>query len=472
MGKSLPSGSGPGSGPRATNTSRPRSPSGRSTRRSSRTTAGRCGRGIVHSTPRHSTASNAPDRSGRASAAATTVGRPNSRRPAAAAPRIGSTHTGCGPKWSASQAAGPPTPEPTSATRVSGPISSASASQARSDGLPLPRQPAGIAYSGPSSRTASSVQPASRSNSISWASSPSVSSAGRSTLVGARSAHVRVDGRRADPRTSCVSSTPPAPRPDLLRDRGLDLRARHLAAPRRQPGQVDAHDSRDREQRPRLVDRRRDPRRHRVRCGEHGLDRGVVEVQPREGLQDAGRALVGVDRDARDERQRRPGLPGLGDEAGDRRRAARVVQHAQPGPGALLARHPRGPQRPRRGLGRLRDGRDQPRGGGEGGEPGAVEVEDLGDVGTHARRADVAGRAQHALDPDRGEPHDLLLQHDPVAVAAGQRGPRAATRGEHLGGEEGRRQVRCALVLADEQRVRRRRRAPRRPGAPRPARRA
>ncbi len=36
VGKSLPSGSGPGSGPRATNTSRPRSPSGRSTRRSSR----------------------------------------------------------------------------------------------------------------------------------------------------------------------------------------------------------------------------------------------------------------------------------------------------------------------------------------------------------------------------------------------------------------------------------------------------
>ena len=38
------------------------------------------------------------------------------------------------------------------------------------DGLPLPRQPAGIAYSGPSSRTASSVHPAIRSNSISWAS--------------------------------------------------------------------------------------------------------------------------------------------------------------------------------------------------------------------------------------------------------------------------------------------------------------
>jgi hypothetical protein len=76
---------------------------------------------------------------------AATAGSPNSRRLARAAARIGSAQTGLTPTCSASQPAGPPTPEPASSIRRASGTSSASASQVRLSGLPEPRHAAAIA---------------------------------------------------------------------------------------------------------------------------------------------------------------------------------------------------------------------------------------------------------------------------------------------------------------------------------------
>ena len=76
---------------------------------------------------------------------AATAGSPNNRRLARAAARIGSAQTGRSPAWWASQAAGPPSPEPASSIRRARRASTASASQASAAGLPEPRQAAAIA---------------------------------------------------------------------------------------------------------------------------------------------------------------------------------------------------------------------------------------------------------------------------------------------------------------------------------------
>lgn len=167
-GNSLPSGSGGGSGASATKTSRPSRAPPVSTRRSSASAAALSE--VVHSTPRHHAASNDPSGKGRRWPSATTDGRPNSRADACTAAAMGSAHTGRSPRSAASQPAGPPTPAPESSTRTPGRSSIRSASQRSAPSLPLPRHPAGIACSGPSARTASSVHPATVSNSASIAS--------------------------------------------------------------------------------------------------------------------------------------------------------------------------------------------------------------------------------------------------------------------------------------------------------------
>ncbi len=158
---------------RATSTSRPRRPPGRSTRCSSASRARFSS--VVSRTPRHQAASTESSASGRCSLQAATAGRPKRRSDAAAACGIGSASTTGPLQRSAysriSHAVGPPSPEPASRKRSSPDSSRPSASQARSAGLPEPRHAAGMAWSSPSSATAASVQAATVSNSASRAGS-------------------------------------------------------------------------------------------------------------------------------------------------------------------------------------------------------------------------------------------------------------------------------------------------------------
>ena len=128
---------------------------------------------VVHSTPRHHAASAEPVAIGSRSPAPATAGRPNSRAAARQAPTIGSTSTGA--RRTAPRRTPPGRPRRRRRRPAGRPAASshASPSQASADGLPLPRQPAGMAWSGPSRSTASWVQRATTSNSASMAESAS-----------------------------------------------------------------------------------------------------------------------------------------------------------------------------------------------------------------------------------------------------------------------------------------------------------
>ena len=130
-----------------------------------------------------------------------------------------------------------------------------------------------------------------------------------------------------------------------------------------------------------------------------------------------------------------------------------MVDEAHLGAGALLLQQPRRAELRGRGDGGGRHGRAQPGLPGQPGQPGAVEVEHLGGVGAHRAGPAVAGHAVHAGDALVGQPGELALQHDAVAVAARQRDPRAGARRPHQLGHHRRREVRSHVVLADQQGV-------------------
>ena len=162
-----------GARPAWSSTSSPRRPPGTRTRRSSASIRTRSA--VTHRTPSDHAASTLAVAIGRSSDAAAATGKPNRRRADCAACTIGSVSTGRPDqrpsRCSDSHAAGPPSPAPESRKRWSPCRSSPPAIHARSAGEPLPRQPAGIAWSSPSARTASSVQAATVSNSASIAES-------------------------------------------------------------------------------------------------------------------------------------------------------------------------------------------------------------------------------------------------------------------------------------------------------------
>ena len=100
-----------------------------------------------------------------------------------------------------------------------------------------------------------------------------------------------------------------------------------------------------------------------------------------------------------------------------------VVEHRDGRPGPLLLGQPARPQVPGRRGRRLRDRRRQPGRRGQRGEPGAIQVEDLGHVGPDVVGPRVAGDAQHGVHVQVPQAVQLLLEHDPVPVPAGQRHP-------------------------------------------------
>src|SRR3954451_24400948 len=71
--------------------------------------------------------------------------------------------------------------------------------------------------------------------------------------------------------------------------------------------------------------------------------------------------------------------------------------------------------------------------------------------------APAAGYAEDPVDADGRHPGQLLLEHHPVAVPAGERRPDPAPGLHHLCGEQRGREVRAVGVLTDQQPVRHRR---------------
>ena len=191
----------------------------------------------------------------------------------------------------------------------------------------------------------------------------------------------------------------------------------------------------------------------RVGRRQHRADHVVVELETGQALQGARGEGVGVDRDGADHRDGQAEVAGPSHEVAGLRRRAHVVEHDEVSARMLLLHDPGRPERDGRGGGCLRDGDAQPLRGGEGREPGAVEVEHLGRLGADPRRPAVPGHAQHAVDPDVSQAGELLLEHHAVAVAAGQGHPRRPARGPNQTREHGRREVGLVLVLADQHRV-------------------
>lgn len=242
---------------------------------------------------------------------------------------------------------------------------------------------------------------------------------------------------------------------DLRLHRGaLDLAGR--ARPARQ---VDAGDAVHREQRQRLLERSVDPRLPYVARVQYPLDRHVVDVQPREPLEHPRRRLVGVDGDPRHDRDGQAGRAGVGDERGHPLGRADVVEQREVGTGPLLLDQPAGPHRGRDRLARLRHPHRVPSLDRERSQRGAVEVEDLRHSWPHPRRPAVTGHAEHPVGPGEGQSGQLLLEDQPVAVAARERhpwhSPGLADQLRHHRGRE----VGAFLVLADQQGVARARQA-------------
>ena len=145
------------------------------------------------------------------------------------------------------------------------------------------------------------------------------------------------------------------------------------------------------------------------------------QVEARERPEDRRRALVGEHGHRGDQRHRHARRTGGVDERGDGVDAPGVVEDAGTRAGVLLDEEAARPQRPRRGHRRLGHRHRQAGCGGHRRQPGAVEVEDLGDLRSDARRPTVAGDAEDGVDVDVGEAGDLLLQHDAVAIPAAER---------------------------------------------------
>ena len=197
------------------------------------------------------------------------------------------------------------------------------------------------------------------------------------------------------------------------------------------------------------------PAATRVRRGQHPLHRRVVQVQAGEALQHPRRALVGVDGDPRDERQRRPGGPGGGDERRPPGPGCYVVEHAELRRRPAASRATRaGPQVDRRRLGRLRHRDRQPVPRGQGGQPGAVEVEHLGRRPA-ARRRRGRRRSRTAPRRPRRRPARPAPARAPPGSGRGRRALSGGRRARSLRGEQRRREVGPVLVLTDEHRSRR-----------------
>ena len=357
---------------------------------------------------------------------ATTDGSPNSRRLARTAAAIGSAQTGRSPRSAASQPAGPPTPAPASSNRVPGPSASRSASQRSAPSLPLPRHPAGsrtrVRARAPPPRSS----PATVSNSASIASlSSSVTAHSSSDGLSQSCGHLGLDLRRRRPHRG--------PSPCRTGSRRRPRARRAAPAPRRRPRRC----------RPRAGPARRAPARRRRRPG-------------------AGRgSAAGPGPTARRcRRRRRRRTAAWPRRRGRRRRSAATraglltwLSTQSCAPARCFCGHPGGRRSTGGASGDSGTATGRPIPAARRGQPDAVEVEHLGHARAHARPAAVAGHAEDAVDADRGQPGQLLLEHDAVAVAAGQRRPEPTAGAEDLGGDHRRREVRPVGVLTDEQPV-------------------
>ena len=127
-----------------------------------------------------------------------------------------------------------------------------------------------------------------------------------------------------------------------------------------------------------------------------------------------------------------------------------MVENGYLCPGGLLRDEPRGPEVHRRGGRRLGHRDRQTHRGGQGGQPRAVQVEDLGDVGSYVVSAPVAGHAEHSGQPVVAKSGQFGLQDRSVPVPAGQGhpGPRPGV-GDHPR-QQDRREVPAVLVIPDQ----------------------
>ena len=86
-------------------------------------------------------------------------------------------------------------------------------------------------------------------------------------------------------------------------------------------------------------------------------------------------------------------------------------------------------------------------------QPRTIQIEGLRHFRAYVVTAAVSGHAQHRADTDTAEAPQFLLQHDAVAVAAGQRDPRDDTRVEQQRPHQRGREVGLVLMFADQHRV-------------------
>ena len=257
----------------------------------------------------HAEALRGVERAGRAAAAPARAGDDRGQPEQPPAGRRGAAHRldahRRGPKCSASQAGRAADPGADVEHPGAGPT--AAPRRAR-PGRPGCRCPG----SRPGSRTRARARaPRPRSTPATVSNSASIAVAARARLTAA-SPPLRPTAISAA--TAALTSAPASsPRPDASPDR------------------FTPDDARDRQQRPRLGDRRRDPGRHRVRRAPAPRSTAAPSrCRPGKRLQHAGRALVGVDGDGRPRTAASPRPRGRRRRTGDRRRAAHVVQHAEP----------------------------------------------------------------------------------------------------------------------------------------------
>ena len=365
--------------------------------------------------PRGTRRPGSPVATGSASPAPTATGRPKSARAVRQAPGIGSTTSGRAPKRLGGVgrgAAGAAADVEQPGARVE-PARGAPASRAR-PGWRSPGTPPG--------------------------------GRGRRPAPGPPAASTpRRDRTRPPSRRSCRAPLISAPIAALI------------SAPARSPrpvaeaGQVDPDDPVHREHGPGLPHRLRAPGRHRVRCGEH--------VAPRARRPGRGRGSGAAPRPiARRCRPRRPPRTAAAPRSRAPRPRTRPAVRRCPTWLSTTTCAPASCFASRRPARRCRGGASgasgtptgEPVVRGHAREPGAVDVEDLGHLVAHAGRAAVTGGAEHPDPAQRGQALQLLLQHDAVAVAAGQRDPRPHTPFLDQRRHQGGRQVGPVLVLADE----------------------
>ena len=196
-----------------------------------------------------------------------------------------------------------------------------------------------------------------------------------------------------------------------------------------------------------------DAGRDRVGRGDDGFDGGRVDLQARQCGEHRGGPGIGEDGDRGHDRDAEPERSGRRHEPLDVGGGAHMVEHGDARSGPLLLDQSSRSEVDRGCVRGLRDGHRQPHRGGQCGQPGAVQVEHLGDVGAYVERSSVPGHAQHRRESVVAEAAQLLLQDDAVPVAAreGDPGMHAAV-GDHPGQQAGR-EVRTILMITDQHRI-------------------